>query len=90
MLSGFDSGSIGTVSVTTIPEISGVWNFSIAPSQNRPWVAQHPDLLGSVRAQGLHVREHRAARHDHVVTEDHLLAARRVPVISVTSTTLAE
>src|SRR5438445_516917 len=40
ILSGLASGSIGTVSVTTMPLMSEAPNFSSAFPQKRPWVAK--------------------------------------------------
>src|SRR5690349_239078 len=40
MFGGMSSGLIGTVSVTTIPSIGALWNFSSAPPQKTPCVAK--------------------------------------------------
>ena len=75
MLSGLVSGSIGTVSVTTIPAMSGVVELLERAAAEEAVRREDPDLLGAVLLERADVREDRAAGHDHVVAEDRVLAA---------------
>ena len=74
--SGRESGSIGTVSVTTMPLDPVVVGEPLEDVVAEDAVRrEEPDLVDAVLLERADVREHRAAGHDHVVADDRALAA---------------
>ena len=74
--SGRESGSIGTVSVTTMPLDPVVVGEPLEDVVAEDAVRrEQPHLVDAVLLERADVREHRAAGHDHVVADDRALAA---------------